>query len=208
MRATGARVAVSPSSRATCCGALHTHAGRLDEARALARRVIRGLPGPEAVVVDSAGCGAAMKDYGRLLGTPEAEAFSARVRDFSEWVVERGVPPVTPTGRAVVIQDPCHLRHVQHAEQPVHRLLASAYDVATTADDGLCCGAGGAYAVLQRDLAGEIRDRKVDAIRAAAGAQTATVRVASANPGCAMHHGAVAGLEVHHPAELIEEALS
>jgi Fe-S oxidoreductase len=62
--------------------------------------------------------------------------------------------------------------------------------------------------VLQPDLAGEIRDRKVDAIRAAAGAQTATVRVASANPGCTMHLGAVAGREVRRPAELIEEALS
>ncbi len=207
MRATGARVAPSPSGRATCCGALHTHAGRLDEARALARRVVASMPGSEAVVVDSAGCGAAMKDYGRLLGTPAAEAFSARVRDFSEWVVEQGVPDVTPTGRAVVIQDPCHLRHVQRAEQPVHQLLATAYAVSTTADDGMCCGAGGAYAVLQPELAGEVRDRKVDAIRTAAGAPAATVLVASANPGCAMHLGAVAGLEVRHPAELIEEAL-
>jgi len=207
MRATGARVAPSPSTRATCCGALHTHAGRLDEARALARRAVASMPGTEAVVVDSAGCGAAMKDYGRLLGTPAAEAFSARVRDFSEWVVEHGAPEVRATGKPVVIQDPCHLRHVQHAEQPVHRLLATAYDVSTTADDGLCCGAGGAYAVLQPDLAGQIRDRKVDAIRTAAGAPTATVLVASGNPGCAMHLGAVAGLEVRHPAELIEEAL-
>ena len=207
MRATGARVAPSPSTRATCCGALHVHAGRLNEARALARRVIASLPGDEAVVVDSAGCGAVMKDYGRLLGTPAAEAFSARVRDFSEWVVERGLPALRPTGKAVVVQDPCHLRHVQHAEQPVHRALAAAYDVSTTADDGLCCGAGGSYAVLQPALAGEIRSRKVDAIRAAAGTRSGTVLVASANPGCAMHLGTVAGLEVRHPAELIEEAL-
>ncbi|MGZ8764403.1 MAG: (Fe-S)-binding protein, partial [Acidimicrobiia bacterium] len=206
MRATGARVTPSPSSRATCCGALHVHAGRIDDARALARRVIASMPDGE-VVVDSAGCGAVMKDYGRLLGTPEAEAFSARVRDFSEFVVERGLPTLRQTGNSVVVQDPCHLRHVQHAEQAVHRALAAAYDISTTADDGLCCGAGGAYAVLQPTLAGEIRDRKVDAIRRAAGAPDGTVLVASGTPGCAMHLGAVAGLEIRHPAELIEEVL-
>ena len=207
MRATGARVGPAPSRRATCCGALHAHAGRLDEAGDLARRVIASMPGDGAVVVDSAGCGAAMKEYGQLLGTPEAAAFSARVRDFSEWVVERGLPELRATGRTVVIQDPCHLRHVQHAEGSVHRALAAGYDIVTTADDGLCCGAGGAYAVHQPDLATQIRARKVDAIRSAAHAPTGTVLVASANPGCAMHLGAVAGLEVRHPAELIEEAL-
>jgi glycolate oxidase iron-sulfur subunit len=207
MRATGARVAPSKKASATCCGALHLHAGRVDEARGLARRIIASMPGAEAVVVDSAGCGATMKAYGRLVGTPEAEEFSARVRDFSEWVVGRGLPPLRATGRAVVVQDPCHLRHVQRAEQPVHQALASAYDVSTPGDDGLCCGAGGAYATLQPTLAGAIRDRKVEAIRSVAGVPTGSVLVASANPGCAMHLGAVAGLEVRHPAELIEEAL-
>src|SRR4029077_13255485 len=85
MRATGARVGLGGAG-ADCCGALHVHAGRIEQARRLARRVISAFPGDGAVVVDSAGCGAAMKDYGRLLGTPEAAAFAARVRDFSEWV--------------------------------------------------------------------------------------------------------------------------
>ncbi len=207
MRSTGARVAPSPNGGATCCGGLHTHSGRLDEARALARRVIASMPGDVDIVVDSAGCGAAMKDYGRLLGTVESEAFSARVSDFSEWVVERGLPELRTTGRSVVIQDPCHLRHVQHAQGPVHQALALAYDISTTADDGLCCGAGGAYAVYQLQLAAAIRTRKAEAIRNASPMATATVLVASANPGCAMHLGAVAGLDVRHPAELIEEAL-
>ena len=65
-----------PGPGADCCGALHTHAGREAQARALARRVIASMPGDSPVVVDSAGCGAAMKDYGRLLGTPQARAFS------------------------------------------------------------------------------------------------------------------------------------
>jgi glycolate oxidase iron-sulfur subunit len=204
MEATGADVGL-PGRGADCCGALHVHAGRTAEARRLAARVVAAMPGDAAVVVDSAGCGAAMKDYGRLLGTPEAAAFSERVRDFSEWVAERGVPTVRMTGERVVVQDPCHLRHVQRAAGAVRTVLAGAYELANTDDDGLCCGAGGAYAALQPEFAGEIRERKVAAIRRAAQGD-ARVRVASANPGCAMHLG-VAGLDVCHPAELLAQAL-
>jgi glycolate oxidase iron-sulfur subunit len=203
MRAAGATPALAGAG-GDCCGALHDHAGRTDEARALARRVIASMPGDAPVVVDSAGCGAAMKDYGRLVGTPEAAAFSARVRDFSEWLVEQGVPPLRSTGRVVVVQDPCHLRHVQKAQQHVRTVLAPAYELRETADDGLCCGAGGAYNVMEPELAGQIRDRKVAALRAAA--LGAPLLVASSNPGCEMHL-AGAGLDVRHPAELLADAL-
>src|SRR5205823_7514423 len=97
MEATGARPAL-PGPGADCCGALHAHAGRTDEARRLARRVIASMPGDAPVVVDSAGCGAAMKDYGHLLGTPEAAAFAARVRDFSEWLESLGALSVRGYG--------------------------------------------------------------------------------------------------------------
>jgi glycolate oxidase iron-sulfur subunit len=203
MEATGAHPAL-PGRGADCCGALHAHAGRIDEARRLARRVIASMPGDTPVVVDSAGCGAAMKDYGHLLGTPEATAFGARVRDFSEWVESEGAFPVRDTGRTVVVQDPCHLRHVQKAAGAVRAVLAPAYATVDTDDDGLCCGAGGAYNVLQPELAADIRDRKVAAIRRAGGGPDPLV--ASANPGCAMHLAA-AGLDVRHPAELLAEAL-
>jgi glycolate oxidase iron-sulfur subunit len=183
---------------------LHVHAGREDEARGLARSVIASMPGEAPVVVDSAGCGAVMKDYGRLLGTDDARAFAARVRDFSEWLAGRQQPRVRPTGRRVIVQEPCHLRHVQHASGAVHVVLQPAYTPVDTDDDGLCCGAGGAYNALQPELATEIRDRKVDAIRRAAGAQEPLV--VSANPGCAMHLG-TAGLDVRHPAELLAAAL-
>ena len=204
MRAAGAVPAVS-DRRASCCGALHLHAGRADEAQRLARRVIARLPGDDPIVVDSAGCGAAMKGYGELLGTPEAAAFAARVCDFSEWLAARPPLDLVESDRCIVVQDPCHLQHVQHVASAVHELLGRAYAVVGTDDDGLCCGAGGTYAALQPRLAGQIRDRKVAAIRAAAGG--AAVLVASANPGCAMHLSA-AGLEVRHPAELLADALA
>jgi glycolate oxidase iron-sulfur subunit len=201
MRAAGAEVA-RPGRGGDCCGALHVHAGRAREAELLAGRVIASMPGTAPIVVNSAGCGAVMKDYGRLLGTAEAEAFSARVRDFSEWVVEQGVPAVRPTSTTLVVQDACHLRHVQRAHGAVRTVLAPAYGLAETDDDGLCCGAGGAYALLQPALATDIRDRKADALRRA----RAGAVVVSANPGC-MLHLRQAGLDVRHPADLLADVL-
>ncbi len=202
LRAMGARLG-RPGRGGDCCGALHAHAGRHDDAQRLARRVIGSMPGDAPIVVNSAGCGAAMKDYARRLGTDDAARFSARVRDFSEWIVERGPPPVAITGRAVVVQDPCHLRHVQQAHVATRTALGAAYGLVELDDEGLCCGAGGAYALYQPELANEIRDRKVDAIRRAGGADAI---VASANPGCAFHLQA-AGVDVRHPADLLAEAL-
>jgi glycolate oxidase iron-sulfur subunit len=206
MRATGARVGL-PGRGGDCCGALHAHAGRSADARRLATRVMTSMPGDAPVVVDSAGCGAAMKDYGRLVGTPAAEAFAARVVDFSEWVASRGGPAVRDTGAVVVVQDPCHLRHVQRAHGAVRTVLAPAYRLEETADEGLCCGAGGAYSLREPDLAGRIRDRKVAALRAAHRDADVPLVVVSANPGCAMHLQA-AGLTVRHPAELLADALA
>jgi glycolate dehydrogenase iron-sulfur subunit len=203
MEAAGTRPAL-PGRGGDCCGALHVHAGREEEARHLARRVIASMPGDALVVVDSAGCGAAMKDYGRLLGTDDAQSFASRVVDFSEWLAEQDQLPVRSTGRRVVVQDPCHLRHVQRAAGAVRAVLDPAYTTVDTDDDGLCCGAGGAYNALQPELATEIRDRKIEAIRRAAGGEEPLV--ASANPGCAMHLRA-AGLDVRHPADLLVDVL-
>jgi len=203
MHATGAQIARPPSTGA-CCGALHLHAGRAAEARALARRVIGSMPGAAPVVVDSAGCGAAMKEYGELLGTADARAFSARVRDFSEWLSAQPAPALRPTGSAIVVQDPCHLRHVQKQHAAVRAVLAPAYALVETGDEGLCCGAGGAYVVTQPELSRRILDRKVDALRAAAGHPHPIV--ASANPGCMVQLRGP-GVDARHPADLIAEAL-
>lgn len=202
LRAAGA-TPMLPGRGSDCCGALHVHAGRVDEARALARRMMTAMPGDAPIVVDSAGCGAAMQDYGHLLDTPEAHAFSARVVDFSTWLATRPPLSLRPTGRTVVVQDPCHLRHVQHAHLPVRRVLAPAYTLVEPGDDGLCCGAGGAYSALQPTLSQDVRARKVEQIRAVGGPDPL---VASANPGCLLHLRA-AGLDVRHPAELLADAL-
>jgi glycolate oxidase iron-sulfur subunit len=190
-----------------CCGALHIHAGLEPQARRFAEATMRAMPGDAPVLVNSAGCGAAMKDYGHLLGTDEARAFSARVRDVHEWVAEHLDRLPAPARRSgpVIVQDPCHLRHVQRAHAAVRAVVGHVADLVELDDDGLRCGAGGAYAVLQPRLAGEIRERKVAAIARAAERSGATV-VVSANPGCVMHLAAT-GLDVRHPLDVVAEAV-
>ena len=165
------------------------------------------MPGDAPILVNSAGCGAAMKDYGHLLGTAEAERFAARVVDVHEWLADRvGLLPAPARSLGpVIVQDPCHLRHVQKAHLPVRAVLAHVAEIVELDDDGLCCGAGGAYSALEPELAGEIRVRKLAAIARAVDRSGAKV-VASANPGCAMHLAA-AGLDVRHPLDLVAEAL-
>lgn len=166
------------------------------------------LPGEAPVLVDSAGCGAALKDYGRLVGTPQAAAFSARVHDIQEWLAGHldrlPAPPAGPRPRRrVAVQDPCHLRHVQRVHAATRAVLAPYVgELVELDDDGLCCGAGGAYSAVQPDLAGRIRERKVAAIERAA-----PDVVASANPGCSMHLAA-AGVATAHPMTLVWEAIS
>jgi glycolate oxidase iron-sulfur subunit len=193
-----------PGSGAACCGALHTHAGLHDRARSLAGRVMASFPGQAPILVDSAGCGAALKEYGHLMGTVAAAEFSARVFDVQEWIAARGDRLPAPTAGwrppRIAVQDPCHLRHAQRAEAHVRTVLRPYGELVELTDDGRCCGAGGAFSVLQPALADAIRTEKV-AVIAAASADV----VASPNPGCAMWLAA-AGLPVRHPMEIIARA--
>ena len=198
-----------PTKAGSCCGALHSHAGLTHEAQSLAKSVMTSMPGASPIVVDSAGCGAALKDYGHLLGTPEAVAFSERVFDVHEWLephINSVITTHVPDGDKidVVIQDPCHLRHVQKAHLAVRSILAPVAHLIELDDDGLCCGAGGAYSVVEAELAGQIRDRKVRNILAKS--PTAKTLVASANPGCLMYLQG-AGFVVKHPVDILAEAL-
>lgn len=200
-----------PGRSGGCCGALHTHAGLHDESIDLARGVIASMPGDAPILVNSAGCGAALKDYGRLLGTDGARRFSARVFDVHEWVALRldELPALRRRSEPVIVQDPCHLRHVQKAHVPVRSVIGRFAEVVELDDEGLCCGAGGAYSALEPELAFLIRERKVAAVARAVGRSGSRI-VASANPGCAMHLAQVLdaqGVTVRHPIDLLAEAL-
>ncbi len=189
-----------------CCGALQMHAGREDEGRALAEATVaayQGTSGP--IVVDSAGCGAAMKEYGHLLDTDEAHAFSARVVDLSE-VVDPA--EVAARARAVPLtlayQAPCHQRNVQRlGEVPLEVLRAiPGLTILQPDDEQLCCGSGGIYSFEQPELGDALLARKDESLQ-----RTGADGVISGNPGCAMQI-ARAGWEIHHPAQLLARALA
>ena len=190
---------------APCCGALQAHAGLTDETRSLADTMMANLSDDDRpIIVDSAGCGAAMKDYGHLLGTEKAKAFANRVFDIQEFLAQHveALPRVEPLDVRVAVQDPCHLRHVQRVHLATRTVLAPfVRELVELNDDGLCCGAGGSFSVLQPELAGDIRDRKVAVIDS-----VSPDLVASANPGCSMHLGA-AGVQTIHPMEIVDKAL-
>lgn len=197
--------AIPTGSAAPCCGALHQHAGMADKSRSMAAATVAAFSDDKPILVDSAGCGAAMKEYGTFLGTPEASAFSARVFDIHEWIAPRvaELPDATPLDLSVAVQDPCHLRHVQKVHESVRSVLRPfVRELVELDDQGLCCGAGGAFSIVQPALAGLIRDRKTGSIDRA----NADL-VVSANPGCSLHLRQ-AGHEAVHPIQLVARALA
>lgn len=206
---------VVPVPTQTCCGALHAHGGALEEARALARLNVDAFEaaGVERIVINAAGCGATMKEYGELLADdPEYAQRSAalveRVRDVSEVLVEAGPRKGAPVPCAVAYDHPCHLLHAQGVGTAPLDVLAAVpgakVRVVDHADE--CCGGAGIYGLTHPELGGRIGGDKVAAVRAAG----ATV-VATPNPGCMMQIGAglrLAGAKegVVHPVELLDES--
>ena len=189
-----------------CCGALHNHAGLRSIAQEQATKVIAKLPPDLPILVDSAGCGAALKEYNKRLETEEAEEVSSRVHDIHEWLVNdprwKELPPnKIEKKEKVIVQDPCHLRHVQGAHNSVRELLDPFVECVELDDEGLCCGAGGAFSLNQPEMSTEIRDLKLQSIKRAGGHI-----VVSANPGC-MIHLETSGVEVLHPIQVIDKLM-
>jgi len=201
-----------------CCGALSLHGGDRRTALRLARANVDALAGsPDApLVVNAAGCGAMLREYGALLaGEPayaeRARALAARVRDVTEVLAALGpAPPRARPARPlrVAYHDPCHLAHAQGVRDAPRRVLAAIPGVTLVAmaDEDLCCGSAGHYNVMHPEMARRLAARKVAAIRAS-GADV----VATANAGCALQ--LEAGLRadgattpVRHVVDLLAEA--
>jgi len=202
---------------ARCCGALHLHAGDRRGAQALARSTIAAFESAgalDAIVVNAAGCGAAMKDYGALLADDPAWAergarFAGRVRDALEWLAEIGLPPMTRRlETSVACQDACHAAHVQKLGGLQARLLEAVPGLRVIAVDEAdrCCGSAGLYNLLHARVAASILDGKL-----ARWQQRGVRFVAAANTGCLLHIAAGAaarGVDVTavHPIEILEAA--
>jgi glycolate oxidase iron-sulfur subunit len=199
-----------------CCGALHAHAGQLNTARQLARQNIEAFlkSGCERVIVNAAGCGAAMKDYAALLSDDSefalrAREFSSRVRDVSEFLVEEGIaPPRTRVSRRVAYDAPCHLIHAQAIGRAPVELMERIPGITLVPLRGFesCCGGAGIYNLQNPELSADILRDKLEAINES-GADT----IATANPGCIMQIGAGllmtgSGVSVVHPIELLDAA--
>src|SRR5688500_549581 len=193
-----------------CCGALHDHAGDVAAARALARKNLGAFARADFIAVDSAGCGALLKDYGHLLGTDAAAAFGAKVRDVTELLAAAGPLPGAPLGHDVAYDAPCHLQHAQRVHAAPLAVLGAipGLRIRLLPGSDKCCGSAGIYSLLHPEMARAVLDAKIAEI---AEADPRPAVVATGNPGCAMQIGAglrAAGLEtrVCHPVELLDES--
>jgi glycolate oxidase iron-sulfur subunit len=169
-----------------CCGALHYHSGLEEPARAFAAANCKALGTPDAIVVNAAGCGAMLKDYGHLLGA-EGQAFAARVRDVSEFLVELGpVKPQHPLRLRATYHDACHLCHAQQIRRQPRQLLEMipGLELVPLAETELCCGAAGSYNLTQPEMAERLGERKVKNIL-----DTQAQVVFAANVGCLLQIG-------------------
>jgi glycolate oxidase iron-sulfur subunit len=200
-----------------CCGALSLHDGRRVEAASFATDLIETFEraGVDAIVVNSAGCGSALKEYPDLLAddprlATRAAALSAKIADFSEFLV--GLGPVAtrhPLEMTVAYHDACHLAHAQRITSQPRELLTAIPGITMVelADAGMCCGSAGIYNLVQPQAARQLGERKA----AAAAAANADL-IVSGNPGCALQISSALGdggtpVPVAHLAEVLDASL-
>lgn len=196
----------------TCCGALHSHAGDRAMFRKLAQQNLQDFPWKQldAVVVDSAGCGAAMKEYEHLLETAEARDFSAKVKDVCEFL--EAVKPswnLRPLPVRLAYDDPCHLLHGQRISSQPRNLLRMIpqLTLVQVPNSDRCCGSAGIYNLLRPEMSQQLLEKKIEEILS-----TRPQRVATGNPGCILQIGYGLrcrgfDLAVQHPVEILYECL-
>ena len=185
-------VAVSAPNEQVCCGALHAHGGDVELARQLARKNIDaflpdGAAPPDAILINAAGCGSHLKEYGHLMRNDAAYAgraadFANRVRDVHEYLVEIGfTAPTGAVNRAVTYQDSCHLSHAQNVRKAPRQLLGSipGLQLREMRTPDRCCGSAGIYSIMQADISQRVLAEKMEDVLA-----TGAEQVCTANPGC------------------------
>jgi glycolate oxidase iron-sulfur subunit len=204
---------IAPAAQG-CCGAIAIHAGDMDRGRALAKRNIAAFEGSVAdvYIVNAAGCGSALKEYGHLFAddpawAERAAAFSTSVKDVTEYLDDVGIAPELGEVDAVVTyQEPCHLAHAQRISEAPRRLLKliPGLTLREMNESSLCCGSAGVYNLTQPEMAQRLGRRKVDNIAA-----VSPQIVATANPGCALQvtnglRAAGHDIAVKHVVELLD----
>ncbi len=206
-----------------CCGALHAHSGDLTTARQLARQNIDAFEPflttphdaahPPTIVINAAGCGALLKEYGELLHDDPAYAararrFSQQVQDVTEVLVRKDIRPGAPVNERVTFDAPCHLYHAQRVQTAPQRVLASIPGLEYQPLEGMadCCGGAGIYNLSEPEMSAGILHEKIEKVKA-----TGAGILATANPGCQMQLGAGVRLhgvdcQVTHLVDLLDES--
>jgi glycolate oxidase iron-sulfur subunit len=196
-----------------CCGALHAHAGALDAARELAEHNIAAFDAVETdlIVVNSAGCGALLREYQHLVESPAAARMAAKVRDITEILAESTLPAMRPLDLDIAYDPPCHLQHAQRVHDAPLKLLRSIPGVRLHLLPGAdrCCGAAGLYGVLHPELSHQVLREKLEVLRSANPRPHVLV---TGNPGCLMQFraGLLAErlpIRVAHPIQLVAWAM-
>jgi glycolate oxidase iron-sulfur subunit len=200
-----------------CCGALSLHSGRAAEAERFAKATIEAFEraGVDAVVVNSAGCGSAMKEYARILAQDpawarRAAALSAKVRDLTEFLCDLGpVAERHPLPAVAAYHDACHLGHAQRVTRQPRSLLAAIprLRLVELPDAGTCCGSAGVYNLLQPEAARALGVRKADSVLA-----TSARLLISGNPGCTLQISAALAdrgeaVATAHTAEILDASI-
>jgi Fe-S oxidoreductase len=203
-------------AKQTCCGALNIHNGEAAAARTMARQNIDAFlsGGFDAIVVNAAGCGAAMKEYDYLLRDDPAYAekarrFSSLVKDASEFVSGLGLlGDLAPIGKTIAYQDPCHLAHGQRVRSQPRKLLAAipGIKIVEMAGSDRCCGSAGIYNITHPGMSQHLLKDKMGCI-GATGAEAIVVP----NPGCMLQlrYGSRRygpKVEVYHLMDLLDQA--
>jgi glycolate oxidase iron-sulfur subunit len=187
LAAEGCEIVIPPSQ--PCCGALMVHSGLEEEAADLARKMICAFESlnVETVVINAAGCGSTMKEYGHILRddpawAARAASLSAKCKDISEILCDLpALAPRHPLSMRIAYHDACHLRHAQGIYEQPRQLLSTipGLEVVEVEEANLCCGSAGIYNLLNPEPANQLGDRKVEKLLA-----TKAEAVVSANPGC------------------------
>ena len=196
-----------------CCGALTQHMGREEPARAFAAANIRAFmaekaAGLDAIVINTSGCGTTVKDYGHLFArdamAPQAREVAALARDVTEYLAEIGLPAINgkAAGLRVAYHAACSLQHGQKVKSaPKDLLIQAGFTVVEPVDSHLCCGSAGTYNLLQPQISGELRARKVAALEA-----KAPLIIAAGNIGCMSQIALATKVPVVHTVELLDWA--
>ena len=197
---------------AGCCGALTHHMGKTGESHAAAAKNIRAWTaeidgaGLDAIVINTSGCGTTVKDYGHMFRNDPLAAEAARVSelamDISELLMTLDLPEGADKGLCVAYHAACSLQHGQKIKTHPKTLLKRAgFTVAEPADSHLCCGSAGTYNLMQPEISGQLKARKVTTLEA-----VSPDVIAAGNIGCMMQIGSGTGVPVVHTVELLDWA--